>query len=227
MIPFFLSDKLFQLFIRYFSLSVVFLILFSLWGEYRYYDYFNINIINICDLPELLFTERAMFTSEKLTVALATPILIFLVHVLYCWMSDVFGHKLCHRVFFFSLLVLNVSIFLSIFQPLISLFPLIFLILNLLVLWLVLFQIKRFHGRGIQIHIFITMCIYLFVTGFKRIQQDFIWHLNRQPREIKTVTEQQSTSFNAPLILVGSTENLDIFYDAVNRRGIIYPKTNQ
>jgi len=220
----FASDKFFQLFIRYFSLSIVFLLLFSVWGECCYYNYFNINIINICSVQELLFTQRGILNSEKLAAAMTTPIVIVLVHILYCWMSETLGHKICHIIIFSCLIVLSGSIISPIFQSVLSLLPILILVLNLLFLWLVLFQANRFQRKGIRVHIFITMCLFIAMAGFKRIQKDFFRHLNHPSNNINSVSLPENVLQNNHWFLVGSTENMNIFYDDLTHRGYIFPK---
>jgi hypothetical protein len=225
-----MTDKMntiYGLFIKYLILTIIYLVLLIIFGEYYFFTSFNIEILNLNGFAELILSQRGLSYWEKSAFLIFLPFVITIGFIIHFWVYDT-TNKLFARNFAFLIGLLPFA-----FLPLLinfgdmkfSLLVFgIFLVL-LLSLWIILFHIRMFQFSYLSFHLFVTCCTITTFVVLARIDQEVRDCLN-STKNIGPVKNVNSTSADNGAVFIGSTTSFELYYSPTEQRSIILPKTN-
>lgn len=225
-----MTDKIntiYILFIKYLILTVIYLVLLAIIGEYYFFIRFNIEILNLDGFADLLLSQKGLSYWEKSAILIFLPFTITAGFIIHYWIYDI-TNQLFTRNFAFLIGILPFTLlpFLISFQDIKLLLVLLGITLLLLLsLWIILFHVRMFQFSYLSFHLFITCCLITTFVVLARIDLEAQNCLNNK-KDTTILKDLSSPSVDNGIIFIGNTTSFEFYYSPTQQRGIILPKTN-
>ena len=213
------------LFIKYLILTVIYLVLLAIFGEYYFFIRFNIEILNLDGLADLLLSQRGLSYWEKCVFLIFLPFIITTGFIIHYWIYDI-TNQLFTRNFAFLIGILPFTFlpFLINFQDIKLLLVLLGITLFLLLLlWIILFHVRMFQFSYLSFHLFSTCCLITTFVVLGRIDLEAQNRLNNK-KNTNTLKNLNSQSVDNGIIFIGNTTSFEFYYSPTQQRSIILPK---
>ena len=215
------------MFIKYLVLTILFLSLLIIFGEYYFFSRFNIEILNFDSIEILACSQRGLSHWEKCAFMLFLPFIITITFIIHFWIYETSTTKSTANIaFLMGILPFAFSPLLLKFEDMQMLLPYLFIsIILILILWIMLFQIKTLQFSYLSIHLFLTCCTIMSFTIIKRIDLE-AYHCLNSTKEISPFCNPGYIPANWRIIFIGSTSSFDLYYAPDQHQSVILPKTN-
>ena len=213
------------LFIKYFILTVIYLVLLAIFGEYYFFTKFNIEILNLDGLDDLLLSQRGLSYWEKCTFLILIPFIITIGFIIHYWIYDTTNQLFTRNyAFLIGIFPFTFLPFLISFQDTKLLLVLLGIVLFLLLLlWIILFHVRMFQFSYLSFHLFTTCCLITTFVVLARIDLEAQNCLNNK-KNTKTLKHLNSPSVDNGIIFIGNTTSFEFYYSPTQQRSIILPK---
>ena len=221
------GNTLHILFIKYLILTVVYLVLLAIFGEYYFFTKFNVEILNLDGLADLLLSQRGLSYWEKCAFLILIPFIITIGFIIHYWIYDT-TTQLFTRNFAFLIGILPFTFlpFLISFQDTKLLLVLLGIVLFLLLLlWIILFHVRMFQFSYLSFHLFTTCCLITTFVVLARIDLEAQNCLNNK-KNTNILKNLNTSSVDNSIIFIGNTTSFEFYYSRTQQRSIILPKTN-
>jgi len=225
-----MADKrntLHTLFIKYFILTVIYLVLLAIFSEYYFFTKFNIEILNLDGPADLLLSQRGLSYWEKCAFLIFIPFTITIGFIIHYWIYDITNQLFTRNLaFMIGILPFTFLPFLISFQDtklLLVLFGIVLFLL--LLLWIILFHVRMFQFSYLSFHLFITCCLITTFVVLARIDLEAQNCLNNK-KHTNILKNLNSSSVDNSIIFIGNTTSFEFYYSRTQQRSIILPKTN-
>lgn len=221
------GNTLHILFIKYLILTVIYLVLLAIFGEYYFFTKFNIEILNLDGLADLLLSQRGLSYWEKCAFLIFIPFIITIGFIIHYWIYDT-TNQLFTRNFAFLIGILPFTFlpFLISFQDTKLLLVLLGIVLFLLLLlWIILFHVRMFQFSYLSFHLFTTCCLITTFVVLARIDLEARNCLNNK-KNTNILKNLNTLPVDNSIIFIGNTTSFEFYYSPTQQRSIILPKTN-
>ena len=218
-------NSIYILFIKYLILTVIYLVLLAIFGEYYFFIRFNIEILNLDGLTDILLSQRGLSYWEKCAFLIFLPFIITIGFIIHYWIYDT-TNQLFTRNFAFLIGVLPFTFlpFLISFQDIKLLMVLLGITLFLLLLlWVILFHVRMFQFIYLSLHLFITSCLITTFVVLGRIDLEAQNCLSNK-KNTNILKNLNSQSVDNSIIFIGNTTSFEFYYSPTQQRSIILPK---
>lgn len=218
-------NSIYILFIKYLILTVIYLVLLAIFGEYYFFIRFNIEILNLDGLTDILLSQRGLSYWEKCAFLIFLPFIITIGFIIHYWIYDT-TNQLFTRNFAFLIGILPFTFlpFLISFQDIKLLMVLLGITLFLLLLlWVILFHVRMFQFSYLSFHFFITSCLITTFVVLGRIDLEAQNCLSNK-KNINILKNLNSQSVDNSIIFIGNTTSFEFYYSPTQQRSIILPK---
>jgi len=220
-------NTVYGLFIKYLILTIIYLVLLVIFGEYYFFSRFNIEILNFNGFADLILSQRGISHWGKSAFLVFVPSVITIGFIIHFWIYDTSTLQLTRNFAFvigllpFAFLPLLVN-----FQNLSFSFVLLTISLILLLsLWIILFHVRMFQFSYLSLHLFVACCAILTFTFVSRIDLEVQNCLNSS-KNIGTIKDLNVTPIDRDAIFIGNTTSFELYYSPGQQKSIILPKTN-
>ncbi|MGN8059149.1 hypothetical protein ACTJKN_22875 [Pedobacter sp. 22163] len=215
------------LFIKYLILTVIYLVLLAIFGEYYFFTKFNIEILNLDGIADLLLSQRGLSHWEKCAFLIFIPFIITIGFIIHYWIYDTTNQLFTRNLaFMIGILPFTFLPFLISFQDtklLLVLFGIVLFLL--LLLWIILFHVRMFQFSYLSFHLFITCCLITTFVVLARIDLEAQNCLNNK-KNTNILKNLNTSSVDNSIIFIGNTTSFEFYYSRTQQRSIILPKTN-
>lgn len=218
-------NSIYILFIKYLILTVIYLVLLAIFGEYYFFIRFNIEILNLDGLTDILLSQRGLSYWEKCAFLIFLPFIITIGFIIHYWIYDT-TNQLFTRNFAFLIGILPFTFlpFLVSFQDIKLLMVLLGITLFLLLLlWVILFHVRMFQFSYLPFHFFITSCLITTFVVLGRIDLEAQNCLSNK-KNTNILKNLNSQSVDNSIIFIGNTTSFEFYYSPTQQRSIILPK---
>ncbi len=199
-------------------LSFALLIMLNLISEVYYYDKFKIEILNIVDCTELVASRKVLTGLEQLSFIFFLPVLICIIFIVHIWKWDTSSKEFCRRlslIFGLAPLCLFLLKLLKESNRDILCWMCIIFILTI-ILWIMIFHIRKFEVTYFTIHIFLVCTVILFFITLTRLDYLIRKQAGSAPKLIWI-----SPLIAKNLILVGRSKKCIFYYNQVENSSVI------
>jgi hypothetical protein len=220
-------DTLHILFIKYLILTVIYLVLLAIFGEYYFFTKFNIEILNLDGLDDLLLSQRGLSYWEKCTFLILIPFIITIGFIIHYWIYDTTNQLFTRNyAFLIGIFPFTFLPFLISFQDTKLLLVLLGIVLFLLLLlWIILFHVRMFQFSYLSFHLFTTCCLITTFVVLARIDLEARNCLNNK-KNTNILKNLNTSPVDNSIIFIGNTTSFEFYYSPTQQRSIILPKTN-
>ena len=215
------------LFIKYLILTVIYLVLLAIFGEYYFFTKFNIEILNLDGLADLLLSQRGLSYLEKCAFLIFIPFIITIGFIIHYWIYDTTNQLFTRNyAFLIGIFPFTFLPFLISFQYTNLLLVLLGIVLFLLLLlWIILFHVRMFQFSYLSFHLFTTCCLITTFVVLARIDLEAQNCLNNK-KNTNILKNLNTSPVDNSIIFIGNTTSFEFYYSRTQQRSIILPKTN-